>query len=116
VIGVLYELLGLLRFGGKWRIAAADLLFWALTCLFSFVFLLVVNGGEPRGFMLAGIAGGAALVRLTAGSVLHRLKLRAREARERRKLKRKRAKAAPSRAYQNYPLKTLKTLFLFCRL
>jgi len=78
-IGVLYEFCGIFRFGRKWRIAAADLFFWMMTGISTFVFLLAVNGGEPRGFMLLGTAGGAVLVRLTAGSFLHRLKLTAGE-------------------------------------
>jgi ABC-type amino acid transport system permease subunit len=78
VIGILYEFCGFLRIRGKkWIVAVSDLVFWFLTGISTFVFLLIINGGEPRGFMLLGTAGGAVLIRMTAGTALHNVKLSA---------------------------------------
>ncbi len=73
-LGILYELGGLLRMGGRfWRTALADSLFWLLTGVLTTLFLLFLNGGAPWGYMLSGMTGGGILERLTLGNGADRL-------------------------------------------
>jgi peptidoglycan/LPS O-acetylase OafA/YrhL len=75
-LGVLYGLFGFFRLkGNKWITAVSDFAFWLIAAFSSFVFLLAVNGGSPRGYMLLGAAGGGILVGMYSGNLLNRLKL-----------------------------------------
>jgi hypothetical protein len=72
--GVWYEICGLFAFmGRKWRRLLFDLLFWAVLLPGAFLFLLFLNGGGPRGYLMIGMASGLILVRFTMGVGLARL-------------------------------------------
>ena len=74
VAGLWYEVCGLFAFmGSKWRRLVFDILFWAVLLPGAFLFLLFLNGGGPRGYLLFGMACGLMLVRFTMGAGLARL-------------------------------------------
>ncbi len=66
-VGLLYELLGLLRAFGRGMTALADMLFWVLTAVATFLFLVARNSGAADGYLLTAIAGGAVFVHLILG-------------------------------------------------
>lgn len=86
-VGLLYELLGLLRMLGRGMTALADLLFWVLAATSTFLFLIACNSGAADGYLLAAITGGAVLVHLTLGTPVGRLgkSIRERSLRRRRR-------------------------------
>ena len=72
-VGLLYELLGLLRVPGRRIVTAlADLLFWTITAVATFLFLLARNSGAADGYLLAAITGGAILEHRTLGNLVDR--------------------------------------------
>ena len=88
-VGLLYELLGLLRALGRGMTALADLFFWVITAAATFLFLIACNSGDVDGYLLAAITGGAVLVHLTLGNPVGRLAKSFRERILRRRRRRK---------------------------
>ena len=95
-IGLWYALLGLVRVFERmvWT-ALADLLFWVVTAVASFLFLLTYADGRADGYVLAAIVGGAItahkVVALPLAGTAERLKkhLRTRHRRRKARLGRK---------------------------
>ena len=89
-VGAIYELFGLLRvFGCRMLTALADLLFWLLAALATFLFLLRQNGGAAEGYLLTAIAGGAILMHLFSAKLTARSAKWTRERILRRRRRRK---------------------------
>ena len=68
VSGIGYESLGIFRMLGRfWLTSLCDVCFWLVTAVAAFLFFLRINGGAPRGFLLAAMLAGIVLVHLTLG-------------------------------------------------
>ena len=95
-VGLLYELLGLLRVLGRSATALTDVFFWTVTAATTFLFLIACNRGAADGYLLAAIAVGAVLVHLTLknplGCLTRRLQERVLRRRRRRKVRADRKK------------------------
>ncbi len=88
-VGLLYEVFGLLRALGRGMTALADLLFWTLTAVTTFLFLVARNSGAADGYLLVSIGGGAVLVHLMLEKPVGRLGGSVRESILRRRRRRK---------------------------
>ena len=74
-LGALYDIFRILRIAfpfGRLAVFAQDALYWVLCGAISFFFILEVNGGEIRGYLLAGELAGATLYFFTVGAILMR--------------------------------------------
>ena len=59
LLGVVYVLFGVMRRIKRfWLTAAADILFWMLCGPAVFLFLMGLNGGDVRGYLLFAVFGG----------------------------------------------------------
>lgn len=68
VSGICYESLGAFRMLGHfWLTSLCDVVFWLVTTAAAFLFFLRINGGAPRGFLIAAFLAGMVLVHLTLG-------------------------------------------------
>ena len=63
LLGVVYVLFGVMRRKKRfWLTAAADILFWVLCGPAVFLFLMGLNGGDVRGYLLFAVLSGGCAV------------------------------------------------------
>lgn len=75
VLGLLYDAVRIVRLivpGGKATVIVFDMLFFALSAFLSFLFILAVNKGYVRAYILLGEALGFVLFMLTFGAAVLR--------------------------------------------
>lgn len=73
LLGIFYDLFRLLRLvfpAPGWVVAAEDLLFFLLSAIWSFGFIMSVNYGQVRAFILMGEGLGFLLYYLTVGTLV----------------------------------------------
>ena len=80
VFALLYDSFRILRYGAKSRsggVLIEDILYWIICALVGFVFILKINNGVIRFYLLVGMLAGALAYRFTLSKVVTRFFFRA---------------------------------------
>lgn len=73
IIGIIYDLFGLLRRlskAGRYLTGLLDLIFWIFAAMFSFAVLFYVNSGEIRAYGFLGMVMGFTAYKLTLSRIV----------------------------------------------
>lgn len=76
VLGVFYDIFRIIRlfFACRyWNIFIQDILYFSFSGIMTFLFILSINFGEVRFYILAGEAIGWIIYYLTIGEIMHKL-------------------------------------------